>query len=142
MLGDIECHGHLQRGQTLLVHRTHVRPLCQQGCQRLQRLGFHRALKKKKEKKEVVGVLRRAVDMQRRLREPGVGNRAGLARTLGVSRAHISQSMAVLDVPGRLMDTLVRAEKSGRPVTVGAWRKVKGLPEEAAIGKLREMGYP
>ena len=77
--------------------------------------------KKKKEKKEVVGVLRRAVEMQRRLREPGVGNRAGLARTLGVSRAHISQSMAVLDVPGRLMDTLVRAEKSGRPVTVGAW---------------------
>ena len=97
---------------------------------------------KKKEKKDVVGVLRKALEMQRRLREPGVGNRAGLARTLGVSRAHISQSMAVLDVPGRLMDTLVRAEEAGRPVTVGAWRKVKGLPEEAAIGKLREMGYP
>jgi hypothetical protein len=98
--------------------------------------------KKKKEKKDVVGVLRKALEMQRRLREPGVGNRAGLARTLGVSRAHISQSLAVLDVPGRLMDTLVRAEEAGKPVTVGAWRKVKGLPEEAAIGKLREMGYP
>ena len=98
--------------------------------------------KKKKEKKNVLGVLRTALEMQRRLREPGVGSRAGLARTLDVSRSYITQSMAVLDVPGRLMDTLVRAEKAGRPVTVGAWRKVKGLPEEAAIGKLREMGYP
>jgi hypothetical protein len=94
------------------------------------------------ERRVVAGVLSTALAMQRRLREPGVGNRAGLARTLGVSRAHISQSMAVLDVPARLMDTLVRAEESGRPVTVRAWRKVKGLPEEAAIGKLREMGYP
>jgi hypothetical protein len=80
--------------------------------------------------------------MQRRLREAGVGNRAGLARTLGLSRAHISQSMDVLDVPGRLMGTLGRAEEAGKPVTVGAWSKVKGLPEEAAIGKLREIGYP
>jgi hypothetical protein len=50
--------------------------------------------------------------------------------------------MDVLDVPGRLMGTLGRAEEAGKPVTVGAWSKVKGLPEEAAIGKLREIGYP
>lgn len=80
--------------------------------------------------------------MQARLREPGVGNRAGLARTLGVSRAYVSQSMAVLDVPGRLMDTLDRAEAAGKPVTEGVWRKVKGLSEDEAIGRLREKGYP
>ena len=98
--------------------------------------------KEKKEKRREVGVLGKALEMQRRLREPGICNRAGLARELGVSRSYITQSLAVLDVPGRLMDALRRAEGAGRPVTVGAWRTVKGLSEEAAIGKLREMGYP
>ncbi len=95
-----------------------------------------------KPKKVVVGVLRRALDMQVLLRQPGMGRRADLARAQGVSRAHVSQSLAVLGVPPPLMESLLRAEQAGRPVTLADWRRVKGLAAEEALLCLRRLGYP
>ncbi len=95
-----------------------------------------------KPKKVVVGVLRRALDMQALLRQPGMGSRADLARALGVSRAHVSQTLAVLGVPPCLMEGLLRAEQAGRPVTLADWRRVKGLAVGDALICLRRLGYP
>ncbi|MFM2244040.1 MAG: hypothetical protein RL071_114 [Pseudomonadota bacterium] len=98
-------------------------------------------IREAEKKKRVVGVLAKAREFEALLREPGVGTRARLACRLGVSRAHVTQTMAVLGVPGRLMNVLVRAEEAGAPVTLAAWRRVKRLPEDAAVRALREMGY-
>jgi len=53
----------------------------------------------------------------------------------------VSQALAVLTVPGRLMNTLLQAEARGRPVTERTWRRLKGLGEEEAIQVLRVGGY-
>jgi hypothetical protein len=61
------------------------------------------------------GVLARALEYQWLLRDRHIHSRADLARHLGVSRAWVTQVMAVLDVPGPLMDTLRRGEgQAGR----------------------------
>lgn len=87
------------------------------------------------------GVLARALDLQARIGRGGIHTRADLAAALGVSRARVTQMLAVLAVPGPVMDILRRAEAAGRPVTEGGWRKVKGLPADEAVRRLRELGY-
>jgi len=74
------------------------------------------------------------------LGSPGIDTRIDLTRQLGVSRARVSQALAVLTVPGRLMHTLLQAEARGEPVTERTWRRVKGLGEDEAIRVLREGG--
>jgi len=91
--------------------------------------------------REVKGVLARALEWDAMLGTPGIETRADLARQLGVSRARVSQALAVLTVPGRLMNTLLQAEAMGRPVTERTWRRVKGLGEDEAIQVLRVGGY-
>lgn len=86
-------------------------------------------------------MLARAQEYQGLLGQPGIATRADLARHFGVSRARVTQALAVLDVPGPLMDTLRAAEARGRPVTEGVWRKIRGLPESEVLGRLREWGY-
>jgi len=81
------------------------------------------------------------LEYQQLLRDPHIHCRADLARHLGVSRAWVSQVMAVLDGPGPLMDTLRQAEAAGRPVRMGVWRQVEGLPAGEAVQQLREWGY-
>jgi len=99
--------------------------------------------KKKKGGKatEVQGVLARALAWEAMLGTRGIETRADLARQLGVSRARVTQALAVLTVPARLMNTLQQAEARGRPVTERTWRRVKGLREDEAIRVLREGGY-
>ncbi len=92
------------------------------------------------EAREVQGVLARAQAWESMLGTPGIETRADLARQLGVSRARVTQALAVLTVPARLMNTLQRAEARGRPVTERTWRRVKGLREDEAIRVLREGG--
>lgn len=89
----------------------------------------------------VAGVLARALELDGLLGRPGIATRADLARHLGVSRARVTQALAVLAVPAPLMDTLRRAEADGQPVTEGVWQKIKALPGDQAVGRLRELGY-
>ena len=77
----------------------------------------------------------------RLLKKPGIGSRAELARQMGVSRAHVSQGLAVLGVFPVFMESLLRAEQAGRPVTLVDWRRVKGLEAEEALICLCRMGY-
>ena len=49
-----------------------------------------------------VSVLARALAFREAISDPAIGNRAGLARRLGVSRAHITQAMAVLEAPAEV----------------------------------------
>ena len=93
------------------------------------------------EAREVMGVLARAQAWESMLGTPGIETRADLARQLGVSRARVTQALAVLTVPGRLMNTLQQAEARGRPVTERTWRRVKGLREDESIRVLREGGH-
>ena len=93
------------------------------------------------EAREVKGVLARALEWEAMLGSPGIETRADLARHLGVSRARVTQALAVLTVPGLLMNTLIQAEARGEPVTEGEWRRVKGLGEDEAIRVLRVGGY-
>ncbi len=86
-------------------------------------------------------MLARAQVWDAMLGTPGIETRADLARQLGVSRARVTQALAVLTVPGRLMNTLQQAEARGRPVTERTWRRVKGLREDEAIRVLRVEGY-
>ena len=88
-----------------------------------------------------MGVLARAQAWESMFGTPGIETRADLARQLGVSRARVTQALAVLTVPARLMNTLQQAEARGRPVTERTWRRVKGLREDEAIRVLREGGY-
>ena len=64
--------------------------------------------------------------------------RADLARHLGVSRARVTQALAVLDVPDLLLNTLRRAEFAGSPVTEGEWRKIRHLAPDHAAALLEE----
>ena len=91
--------------------------------------------------RDVKGVLARAQEWDAMLGTPGIETRADLARHLGVSRARVTQALAVLTVPGLLMNTLIQAEARGEPVTEGEWRRVKGLGEDEAIRVLRAGGY-
>ena len=90
--------------------------------------------------RDVKGVLARAQEWEAMLGSPGIETRADLARHLGVSRARVTQALAVLTVPGLLMNTLIQAEARGEPVTEGEWRRVKGLPEQEAIRVLHVGG--
>ncbi|MEN9786180.1 MAG: KorB domain [Pseudomonadota bacterium] len=85
-------------------------------------------------------VLARALAWQEHLHRTGA-TRADLARRLGVSRAWITQGMAILDVPAPVMDAMRRREAEGRPVTNGVWKQVKGRPPQEAVDVLVLMGH-
>jgi predicted ArsR family transcriptional regulator len=68
--------------------------------------------------------------------DPKIGNRAGLARHLGVSRAFVTQSMAVLDAPEAVLEAIRQREAAGRPVTEGLWRRIRRLLEAEAVAAL------
>ena len=71
----------------------------------------------------------------------GSHSRASLARSLGVSRAWVTQALAVLTVPTFLRDSLRQAAADGRPVGEGVWRRIKGLDLPDALWHLQEWGY-
>jgi hypothetical protein len=83
-----------------------------------------------------VSVLARAAEWQCMLRRPGTTTRADLARTLGVSRAWITQGMAILDAPPQVLDAMRRREAQGQPVTNGLWKRVAGMRVEDAVREL------
>jgi len=83
-----------------------------------------------------VSVLARATEWQCMLRRPGTNTRADLARYLGVSRAWITQGMAVLDAPPQVLDAMRRREAQGHPVTNGLWKRVAGMGVEDALREL------
>lgn len=70
------------------------------------------------------------------LADPAIRDRAGLARHLGVSRAFVTQAMAVLDAPADLIQAMSDADATGRPITQGVWHAVRGLPPSAAVALL------
>ena len=70
------------------------------------------------------------------LRRPGTTTRADLARTLDVSRAWITQGMAILDAPPQVLDAMRRREAQGQPVTNGLWKRVAGMRVEDAVREL------
>lgn len=80
-----------------------------------------------------VSVLARALEWQAMIRQPGIGNRAGLAAKLGVSRARITQGMAVLAAPRPVLEAIERMERAGMPLTEQLWRRVAGAPAEDAV---------
>ena len=98
--------------------------------------------KRKGEKRRVaMGVWRRAEEWGAILDSGVVKNQSGLARHLGVSRARVSEVLAVRSVHGPLRELLLRAENSDQPVTDRAWRKVRRLPPQQAVALLRERGF-
>lgn len=80
-----------------------------------------------------VSVLARALAFREAIADPAVANRAGLARRLGVSRAHITQAMAILDAPAEVLAAIEGAERAGRVVTEGLWRRLRALDPAAAL---------
>lgn len=80
-----------------------------------------------------VSVLARALEWQAMIRQPGIGNRAGLAAKLGVSRARITQGMAVLAAPQEVLEAIRRMEASGVPMTERLWRRVAQMPPGDAV---------
>ena len=78
-----------------------------------------------------VSVLARALAFREAIADPAIGNRAGLARRLGVSRAHITQAMAILEAPAEVLAAIERAERGGRVVTEGLWRGVRAVDPAA-----------
>ena len=75
-----------------------------------------------------VSVLARAAEWQCMLRRPGTTTRADLARTLDVSRAWITQGMAILDAPPQVLDAMRR-----RAHQVVAVARVQGLKERVRL---------
>lgn len=84
------------------------------------------------------GVLARAESWSAMIDGRAIRTRADLARHLGVSRARVTQALAVLNVPDLLLNTLRRAEVAGTPLTESEWRKIKGLPAERVASLLEE----
>jgi len=89
-------------------------------------------------KRRGVSVLQRALRYQAMLADPTIRNRADLARRLGVSRAFVTQAMAILDAPPDLVRAMREADAAGRLVTQGVWRTVSRLPPLAAVALLCE----
>jgi hypothetical protein len=59
-----------------------------------------------------------------------------LPRYLGVSRAWITQGMAVLDAPPQVLDAMRRRAPHGYPVTNGLWKRVARMGVEDALREL------
>jgi hypothetical protein len=78
-------------------------------------------------------VLERALSFQARVADREIGSRAELARRLGVSRAFISQAMAVLDAPPSVLEVIRGFEATGKPLTEGAWRRIRHLRDPAEV---------
>ena len=74
------------------------------------------------------------------LRRPGTTTRADLARTLDVSRAWITQGMAILDAPPQVLDAMRQREEEGKPITNGLWKRVAGMGVEDAVRELAQQG--
>jgi len=55
-----------------------------------------------------------------------------------VSRAFVTQAMAILDAPPDLLRAMRDADAAGRPVTQGVWRIIRSLTRPAAIAVLCE----
>jgi DNA-binding transcriptional regulator YdaS (Cro superfamily) len=86
-----------------------------------------------------VSVLERALSFQARVADREIGSRAELARRLGVSRAHITQAMAILDAPAEVVAAIERAEQCGRVVTEGVWRRLLVVDEADALALMAAM---
>ncbi len=69
-----------------------------------------------------------------------IRSRADLAAHLGVSRARVTQALAVLGVPTQLMSALDQAETDGAGVTEADWRRIKDLSAGQAVEYLRGRG--
>ena len=95
----------------------------------------------RKGRRAAMGVWRRAEEWGALLDAGVVKNQSALARHLGVSRARVSEVLAVRGVHGDLRQTLLRAEDTERPVTDRVWRKVRRLPPASALALLREWGF-
>ena len=86
-------------------------------------------------------VLARALVYREALLDPAIANRAGLARRLGVSRAHITQAMAILDAPAEVLAAAERAERTGRAVTEGLWRRVRAVDSAAGVALIERACF-
>ena len=80
-----------------------------------------------------VSVLARALAFRDAIADPAVGNRAGLARQLGVSRAHITQAMAILDAQPELLVAIETADRAGHVVGEGLWRRLRAVQLPVAL---------
>jgi hypothetical protein len=63
----------------------------------------------------------------------GVSTRADLAAHLGVTRAMVTQSLAVLAASPPVLAAIESADAAGHVVTEGVWRRIRHLPPEAAL---------
>lgn len=69
-----------------------------------------------------------------------IKTRSDLARHLGVSRARVSQVLAVHSVHADVREVLRAAEKRGHPLRESGWRRIKGLQRQQALQILGEVG--
>lgn len=86
----------------------------------------------------VPSVLSRAREWSALIDGRGIQNRADLAAHLGVSRARVTQALAVLAVPAQLMNALDRAEAAGAGVTERDWRRIMVLDVARAVDVVGE----
>ena len=88
-----------------------------------------------------VSVLARALAFRDAIADPAIGNRAGLARRLGVSRARVTQAMAILEAPAEVLAAAERAERTGRAVTEGVWRRVRAVDPAAGVALIERTCF-
>lgn len=70
----------------------------------------------------------------------GIATRADLAAHLGVSRAHVTQTLSPLDAPDAVRAALEACEERGVVVGTAMWRRVRAMRTADAVAWLAGIG--